>query len=50
MVACVAWRFLSNLCGAIGKRESRDNERQSREEPGRETAGFVALCVRVQIS
>ena len=36
-LACVAWRFLSNL-RAIGKRESRDKERQSREEPGRETA------------
>ena len=35
-LACVAWRFLSNLRG-IGKRESRDKERQSREEPGRET-------------
>ena len=31
-LACVAWRFLSNL-RAIGKRESRDKERQSREEP-----------------
>ena len=36
MLACVAWRFLSNL-RAIGKRESRDKERQSCEEPGRET-------------
>ena len=35
-VACVAWRFSSNL-RAIGKRESRDEECQSREEPGRET-------------
>ena len=35
-VACVAWRFLSSF-RAIGKRESRDKERQSREEPGRET-------------
>ena len=37
----------------IGKRECRDKERQSREEPGRETTevprGFAALCVRVQI-
>ena len=33
VVACVAWRFLSNL-RAIGKRESRDKGRQSREEPG----------------
>ena len=30
-LACVACRFLSNL-RAIGKRESRDKERQSREE------------------
>ena len=36
VIACVAWRFLSNL-RALGKRESRDEERQSREEPGRET-------------
>ena len=34
-VACLAWRFLSNL-RAIGKRESRDKERQSSEEPRRE--------------
>ena len=34
-VACVAWRFLSNL-RAIEKRESRNKERQSGEEPGRE--------------
>ena len=31
--ACVAWRSLSNL-KVLGKRESRDKERQSREEPG----------------
>ena len=36
LLACVAWRFLNNL-RALGKRESRDKERQSREEPGRET-------------
>ena len=36
-LACVAWLFLSNL-RALGKRESGDEERQSREEPGRETA------------
>ena len=36
LLACVAWRFLSNLM-ALGKRESRDEERQSREKPGRET-------------
>ena len=35
-LACVAWRFLSNM-RAIGKRESCYQERQSREEPGRET-------------
>ena len=33
---CVAWWFISNL-SALGKRGSRDNERQSREEPGKET-------------
>ena len=32
-LACVAWRFLSNL-RARGRRESRDKKRQSREEPG----------------
>jgi len=35
MVACVAWRFLSNL-SALRERRGRDNERQSRrsrEEP-----------------
>ena len=37
---CVAWQFLSNL-RAIGKREIRDKERQSREEPGRETTEKV---------
>ena len=35
-LACVAWRFLSNL-SALGKRGSRDIERKSHEEPGRET-------------
>ena len=35
-IACVAWRFLSNL-RAIGKWESSDKEHQSLEEPGRET-------------
>ena len=35
-VACVAWRVLSNL-RALGKLGSRDKERQSREEPGKET-------------
>ena len=35
-VACVVWRFLSNL-KASRKWGSRDKERQSREEPGRET-------------
>ena len=58
-LACVAWRFLSNL-RALGKRESRVKERQNREESGRETTekvprgfaarfrGFAALCVRVR--
>ena len=32
-IACVAWRFLSNLTeGALGKRESRHKERQSCEK------------------
>ena len=35
-IACVAWRFLSNL-RLLGKRESRDKKRQSRREPGKET-------------
>ena len=35
-IAYVAWRFLTNL-RALGKRGRRDRERQSREEPGRET-------------
>ena len=61
-LACVAWRFLSNS-RALGKRESRDKERQRREEPERDNweqlvprclaagfRGFAALCVRVQIA
>ena len=52
-IACVAWRFSSSL-RVIGKRESRDKERKSREEPGRETtekpparmAGFFVSPVR----
>ena len=51
-LACVAWRCLSSL-KALRKRWSLDEERQSREEPGRETnevaQGFAALCTRVQI-
>ena len=47
-IACVAWRFLSDL-RAIGKWESRDKERRSREEPGRETTETTEkpppLCV-----
>ena len=40
---------------AIGKRESRDKERQTREEPGRETTEidkvlFFFFFVRVQIA
>ena len=50
-LACVAWRFLSNL-RALGKRESRDKKRQSREEPGRETTIFAAspLCVSFKLA
>ena len=36
-VACVALRFLSNSQSTLRKRGGHDNERQSREEPGRET-------------
>ena len=45
-LACVTWRILSNL-RAIEKQDGRYKERQSREEPGRETTVFVAspLCV-----
>ena len=51
-LACVAWRLSSNL-SALAKRGSRDNEYQSRQEPGRFDArfrGFTALCARVQIA
>ena len=41
-IACIACRFLSNL-RALGKRGSRDKERQSREEPGTETTASP-LC------
>ena len=41
-LACVAWRFLSNS-SALAKRRSRDNEHQSREEPGRFDARSL-LC------
>ena len=44
-LACVAWRFFSNL-RAPGKRESRDKQRQSRKEPGRE-ATFAASPLSV---
>ena len=41
VVACVAWRFLSNL-SALRKLRSRDNELQSRvnERPSREEPRF----------
>jgi len=55
-LACVAGRFLCNLSAL-----SRDNERRSRKEPGRETTekpcgfaarfrGFAVLCSRAQIT
>ena len=44
-IACVAWRFSSNL-RAIGKRESRDKERQGRKEPGRETTEKIWWVLR----
>ena len=36
-------RTLLVVCSALGKRGSHDKERQSREEPGRETTGFSRL-------
>ena len=46
VVACVAWRFLSNL-RAIGKLESRDKGRQSREEPGNCLSIYTATATIV---
>ena len=40
-LACIAWRLLSNLRG-LRMRGSRDNEPQSREEPGWETTELLA--------
>ena len=39
-LACVAWRFLSNL-SAQRKRRGLHNERKSREEPGRDAPSYT---------
>ena len=55
LLACLAWRFLSNF-KAPGQRGSRDKERQSRGSLGEDNwvevrfRGFAALCARVQIA
>ena len=52
-IACIAWRFLSNL-RALGKRGSHNVKRQSHKEPGRETTekhrSFLPLCALAKLS